>query len=327
MASLGTEEDDGDLANHLNPDRQGDSSFLSSGGHEYYHLHPDQGAGGFVSVSDDEVSVGVDGFTLHAAGAEDDDTMTTAYSEYYHDEMGFDYNSGGEGYQTPPAVPMTPPGGTYSVYYHVDMGTEFAGEEIDPFFPVEEEAPAATAVALEAAEAPADDCCPVCLVQEDDDDGEGGATWSRVTACGHRFHEACVEKWLRVKPTCPVCRCSVAAAATGAEHLNDVEEHMTSGYSSYDLSGEAGSTRSWGFRVSTRFSIGDLRVRQSDGGGRCKGSEAGGGGTDGLGGVEDSQWTRDEYNNGGWLLVGGGTVGWLLPKTGYLIPSGRALRA
>ncbi|KAF8697637.1 hypothetical protein HU200_035826 [Digitaria exilis] len=250
MASLGTEEHGGDLADQLNPDHQGDSSFLSSGGDEYYQPHPDQGAGGFVFVSDDEVSVGVDGFTLHAAGAEDDDTAATAYSEYYHDEMGFDYNSGGEGYQTPPAtpmtpppggysayyhdegyqtppaVPMTPPGGTYSVYYHVDMGTEFVGEEIDTFFPVEEEVPAATAVALEAAEAPADDCCPVCLVQEDDDDGEGGATWSRVTTCGHRFHAACVEKWLRVKPTCPVCRCSVAAAATGAEHLNDLHHEI-----------------------------------------------------------------------------------------------------
>ncbi|KAF8732851.1 hypothetical protein HU200_015198 [Digitaria exilis] len=93
---------------------------------------------------------------------------------------------------------------------------------------------ATIAAALEAAEAPPDDCCPVCLVQEDD--GEG-ATWCLVAACGHRFHVACVDKWLRVKPTCPVCRCSALGAAVAAcdddaaepaeqQQLPSVEETM-----------------------------------------------------------------------------------------------------
>ncbi|RLM54176.1 hypothetical protein C2845_PM10G02440 [Panicum miliaceum] len=83
-------------------------------------------------------------------------------------------------------------------------------------FPVR--APAAAAVmseaaiaALEAAEAPADDCCPVCL-----QDGAAPAAWSRVAPCGHRFHAACAEKWLRVKPSCPVCRRPAAPAPPAA---------------------------------------------------------------------------------------------------------------
>jgi hypothetical protein len=44
----------------------------------------------------------------------------------------------------------------------------------------------AAIAALEAAEAPADDFCGVCL-----QDGAAPAAWSRVAQCGHRFHAAC----------------------------------------------------------------------------------------------------------------------------------------
>ncbi|RLN13469.1 hypothetical protein C2845_PM09G02520 [Panicum miliaceum] len=81
-------------------------------------------------------------------------------------------------------------------------------------FPVQVPAPTPATVAseaaiaaLEAAETPADDCCP---------DGAAPAAWSRVAPCGHRFHAGCVEKWLRVKPSCPVCRRPAAAAAVAA---------------------------------------------------------------------------------------------------------------
>ncbi|XP_039806486.1 E3 ubiquitin-protein ligase Os06g0535400-like [Panicum virgatum] len=47
-------------------------------------------------------------------------------------------------------------------------------------------------------------------------DGAAPAAWSRVAPCGHRFHAACVEKWLRVKPSCPVCRRPAAPSPPAA---------------------------------------------------------------------------------------------------------------
>ncbi|KAF8732853.1 hypothetical protein HU200_015200 [Digitaria exilis] len=165
MASFGTDDDHGDLADQLNA-AQGDSGFLSSDEDEQYQQPDDQGAG-FVS-DDDEVA--------------DEDVSTPRSSTF------------------PAAV----------------------ADVEDEVYAFLVEAPALE-VALEAAEAPADgDCCPVCLqVQKDDE-----ATWSRVAACGHRFHVACAEQWLRVKPTCPVCQCSAGSPLPSAV----VEELMALGY-------------------------------------------------------------------------------------------------
>jgi hypothetical protein len=33
---------------------------------------------------------------------------------------------------------------------------------------------------------------------------------SRINACGHTFHTACIRPWLDRNPTCPMCRAAVA---------------------------------------------------------------------------------------------------------------------
>lgn len=46
-------------------------------------------------------------------------------------------------------------------------------------------------------------CCPVCLECYGD-----GDVVRVLPDCGHLFHRACVDPWLRQRPTCPVCRTS-----------------------------------------------------------------------------------------------------------------------
>ena len=45
-----------------------------------------------------------------------------------------------------------------------------------------------------------ENCCAICL--SDYEPGEQ----LRVLPCGHRFHKACVDEWLRVNASCPTCR-------------------------------------------------------------------------------------------------------------------------
>mmetsp|Transcript_3309 Transcript_3309/g.9735 ORF Transcript_3309/g.9735 Transcript_3309/m.9735 type:complete len:332 (-) Transcript_3309:49-1044(-) len=46
-------------------------------------------------------------------------------------------------------------------------------------------------------------CCPVCICDYE----EGDAL--RVLPCGHAFHAPCVDQWLGVNATCPLCRKSI----------------------------------------------------------------------------------------------------------------------
>ena len=47
-----------------------------------------------------------------------------------------------------------------------------------------------------------DDDCPICL------GNEGGPT-DYVTKCHHKFHKKCIEDWLKINNTCPMCRAEI----------------------------------------------------------------------------------------------------------------------
>ncbi|KAI4339296.1 hypothetical protein MLD38_024256 [Melastoma candidum] len=44
-------------------------------------------------------------------------------------------------------------------------------------------------------------CCPICLVDCRKDD-----ELQSLPDCNHRFHKECIDRWLRLHPTCPICR-------------------------------------------------------------------------------------------------------------------------
>lgn len=49
-------------------------------------------------------------------------------------------------------------------------------------------------------------CCSICLA-----DYKGTDMLRALPDCGHQFHLKCVDPWLRLHPTCPVCRTSPIA--------------------------------------------------------------------------------------------------------------------
>ncbi|XP_020225351.1 RING-H2 finger protein ATL70 [Cajanus cajan] len=46
-------------------------------------------------------------------------------------------------------------------------------------------------------------CCSICLA-----DYKGSDALRVLPDCGHQFHLKCIDPWLRLHPTCPVCRTS-----------------------------------------------------------------------------------------------------------------------
>lgn len=58
--------------------------------------------------------------------------------------------------------------------------------------------------------------CAVCISAV-----RGDETVRRLPACGHVFHASCVDGWVRVHATCPMCRAEIngSAGETPAEQL------------------------------------------------------------------------------------------------------------
>ncbi|KAH0449675.1 hypothetical protein IEQ34_020367 [Dendrobium chrysotoxum] len=48
-------------------------------------------------------------------------------------------------------------------------------------------------------------CCIICLVNYEEEQGKDKAL-RLLPECGHLFHAKCVDRWLRRRRTCPVCR-------------------------------------------------------------------------------------------------------------------------
>lgn len=46
-----------------------------------------------------------------------------------------------------------------------------------------------------------DDTCPICLSEFNPNE-----TLRCIPYCQHFFHTDCIDEWLRIKPTCPLCR-------------------------------------------------------------------------------------------------------------------------
>ncbi|RCV20151.1 hypothetical protein SETIT_4G033300v2 [Setaria italica] len=225
-------DDDGDFLDQQ-PD-QGDCSFMSDDDDDYLDGQSDQGEDGFMSGDDDDSSL----HEQSSSDQEDDCSSMSDDADSSLDEQSDQEDDDDDFFDQEPDrqanIFMKFLMGAIRRYtdrgFHSPAGAggedDYAVEldEDDPF-PVQAPPVAASeaaVAALEAAEEPADDCCPVCL----QDGAAPGAAWTRVAPCGHRFHAACVAQWLRVKLSCPVCRRPAAAAAapTACRRDDVVEE-------------------------------------------------------------------------------------------------------
>ncbi|CAH8384306.1 unnamed protein product [Eruca vesicaria subsp. sativa] len=65
-------------------------------------------------------------------------------------------------------------------------------------------------------------CCPICL-----GDYKGNDLLRQLPECNHFFHLKCVDMWLKLNPTCPVCR-TTPLPSPQPSPLAEVVVHSTS---------------------------------------------------------------------------------------------------
>ncbi|KAJ4964963.1 hypothetical protein NE237_016812 [Protea cynaroides] len=61
--------------------------------------------------------------------------------------------------------------------------------------------------------------CPICLEEAEEAEGEAeteAISWQLVPECNHEFHELCLNRWLKLSQTCPLCRVTTQLEACAA---------------------------------------------------------------------------------------------------------------
>ena len=89
-----------------------------------------------------------------------------------------------------------------------DMESGMSEETLDSFpkmpYNLEKDSRSFTsAEGTELEEAEDKKCCSICL-----NDYEESEVVRVIPDCGHMFHKDCIDEWLRLHPTCPICRTS-----------------------------------------------------------------------------------------------------------------------
>ena len=56
--------------------------------------------------------------------------------------------------------------------------------------------------------------CPICLEDHD-------SSSVSIERCSHVFHQSCLQKWVEINPTCPVCRTNVENPPSFSIDVND----------------------------------------------------------------------------------------------------------
>jgi hypothetical protein len=54
--------------------------------------------------------------------------------------------------------------------------------------------------------------CPICLESIEEEEVQ-------LINCNHIFHGACINTWLKIKPSCPLCRISTLSSFNGRQYF------------------------------------------------------------------------------------------------------------
>lgn len=117
--------------------------------------------------------------------------------------------------------------------------------------------------------------CDVCSICLDELRLDESAAQIRELSCGHSFHEACIDKWLRIAGRCPM-RCTIVGSSFGGR-VEQVNESAASGHAS--VAGGEGSARAGTGSAASSNSLPEERRSTGSGGDGRDGDGNGNGGS------------------------------------------------